>query len=132
LSFVNEHASIFYCAITFYLLGWCLNSSKPLLWAAVLLLIDYVISNFGYYAGLYTTAHNIIIDALFALAYVCFWAYYSDKLFLWMLGITIAVIAWHFGNEFLIEIGRFGYLLGINLLFLAKAACIWKVRHAAT
>jgi len=129
LSFINEHASIFYAAITFYLLGWCLNSSKPLFWATVLLLIDYVVSNFGYYAGLYTTAHNIIIDALFALAYTCFWAYYSDKLFLWMLGFTIAVIVWHMGNEF-IELGRFWYLLGINILFLAKAAVIWKVRYA--
>jgi len=127
---INDNADVFYLAVTFFTLGWCISSTRPLQLAAILLLVDFVLSNFVYYLEFYDTVSNIIMDAGFALAFVCLWAYYEDKIFLWMLGLTVAVIVWHFGNEFLIEIERFWYLLGINILFFLKATYIWKVRYA--
>jgi len=132
LSFINDHADVFYLAVAFFTLGLCVRSTKPLLWAAVILLVDFFISNLVHYLNLYTTANNIVIDAVFALAYLLLWANYQDKLFLWMLGLTLTVMVWHFANAFIIEKNDFVYALVINLLFFAKASYIWKARYAET
>jgi len=93
-------------------------------------LVDYILSNLVYFLWVYGTAQNILMDAGFALAYLLLWAHYQDKLFLWMLGITITVIIWHFANAFIIEKNDFYYALIINVLFFWKAAYLWKVRYA--